>query len=147
MRRRSQSRGERLRGQRRRCAGSPIARYRLSSGQKKMSSRMRDLNSRPFLSSGRRLSLRKEAEPHDAKIPKEVSKSCDINQKLGSKPNHFKVTLSNKAELVFGEEVSMDLMSMGGKSILHMICTSTRFSAAVFVDFSEADYDQGSDGL
>eukprot|EP00171_Calliarthron_tuberculosum_P023580 IDg23580t1 len=89
----------------------------------------------------------KQAETHDAKLLKEISKKCDTCQKFGPKPNRFQVTLPKEEDLVFGEELSMDLMNIRGNKILHLICTSTRFSAAVFVDLNEADYGQGANGL
>lgn len=89
----------------------------------------------------------KQFETHDAKLLKNISKNCVTCQKFRPKPNRFRVTLPKEENLVFGQELSMDLVNIRGNTILHLICTSTRLSAAVFLDLNEADYGQSADGL
>ena len=47
----------------------------------------------------------------------------------------------------FGDELSMDLMFLNGKAVLHIIDTATRFSAATFLDAHGSSYGQSVDGI
>ena len=85
------------------------------------------------------LNLIRKARSHEAteaitKVLKEISKSCNTCQRLGSQPTIFKTTLPTLQEVKFGEEISMDLMFIEGKAILHIVDTATRFSSAIFLD-------------
>ena len=77
------------------------------------------------------LNLIRKARPHEAteattRILKEISKSCNTCQKLGSQTTRIKTTLPTLQEVKFGEEISMDLMFIEGKAILHIVDTATR---------------------
>jgi hypothetical protein len=50
-------------------------------------------------------------------------------------------------KLVFGDELSIDLMWIEGDAVLHVVDTATRFSATTYLDTNGADYGQGVDGI
>jgi hypothetical protein len=51
----------------------------------------------------------------------------------------FKVSIPED-DLVFGDEVSIDLMFLDGNAVLHVVDTATRFSAAAFLDAHDETY-------
>lgn len=67
------------------------------------------------------------------KTLEEINKACNTCQKFGPKPVRFKASLPTE-ELVFGDELSMDLQWIDGEPILHVINTATKFSAATFLE-------------
>lgn len=69
-----------------------------------------------------------------AKILKEISRSCNTCERLESQPTGFKTTLHTYSDVKFGDEVSLDLMFIEGKALLHIVDTATRFSLAVFLE-------------
>lgn len=90
----------------------------------------------------------KRARPNDLDkgtkgILKEISESCQTCQKLGPKPIRFKASIPIEDQLVFGSELSIDLMFIDSKAILHIVDSATRFSSAVFLD----DYGQRVEGI
>ena len=94
------------------------------------------------------LSFLKKARPSEfngetRKILEEISSACNTCQRLGPKPLRFKGTLSSGEELIFGEELSIDLMFIDSEAILHIVDTATRFSAAVFL----REYGQSVEGI
>ena len=98
------------------------------------------------------LNLIRKAPPHEAteattKVLKEISKSCNAGQRLGSQPTRFKTTLPALQEVKFGEEISMDLMFIEGKALLHIVDTATRFSSAIFLDSQGHNYRQSVNGI
>jgi hypothetical protein len=85
---------------------------------------------------------RPEQLDHDTlKILEEISNACQMCQRLGPKPVRFKVSIPEE-DLVFGDEVSIDLMFLIGSAFLHVVDTETRFSAAGFLDDHGAAYGQ-----
>jgi hypothetical protein len=64
----------------------------------------------------------------------QIASACGTCQKLGPKPIRFKVSLPNMEDIVFGDELSIDLMFIDGQIVLHVVATETRFSAATFLD-------------
>jgi hypothetical protein len=80
------------------------------------------------------------------KILEEISNACQVCQRLGPKPVRFKVSIPEE-DLVFGDEVSIDLMFLDGSAVLHVVDTATRFSAAGFLDDHGAAYGQSVNGV
>jgi hypothetical protein len=74
----------------------------------------------------------------------QIASACETRQKLGPKPIRFKVSLPNMKDIVFGDELSIDLMFIDGQVVLHVVITMTRFSAATFLDFTTARLDKVS---
>jgi hypothetical protein len=64
----------------------------------------------------------------------DIENSCSTCQRFSSKPLRLKTTLPSGEELSFGSELSMDLMLINGKAVLHVIDTATRFNAVTFLD-------------
>jgi hypothetical protein len=62
------------------------------------------------------------------------------------KPLRLKTTLPSEEELSFGSELSMDLMFINDKAVLHVIDSATRSNAAAFLDSHSESYEQSSDG-
>ena len=83
-----------------------------------------------------------ETKDETKNIVEELSKNCDTYQRLTSLPVRFKVTLPTEEELVFGDEISMDLMWLDCKSVFHIIVTATRFKIANFRDSHVENYGQ-----
>lgn len=55
----------------------------------------------------------------------------------------FEVTLPNEDRIVFGSDLSLDLMFINGKALLHIVDTATKFSSATFLD----KYGQSTTGI
>ena len=47
----------------------------------------------------------------------------------------------------FGDEISIDLVWLDGKAVLHIVDTATRFSSATFIDAYGLDYGQSVEGI
>jgi hypothetical protein len=62
------------------------------------------------------------------------------------KPVRFKVSIPEE-DLVFGDDVSIDLMFLDGSAVLHVVDTETRFSAPGFLDDNGAAYEQSVNGV
>ena len=88
-----------------------------------------------------------EVDSETKKVLDEISKYCEICQRNARPPLRFKVTIPTKDNLKFCEEVSMDLMFLDGKAVLHVIDTATRFSAATFLDSHGQNYGQSTEGI
>jgi hypothetical protein len=77
----------------------------------------------------------------------DIEKACRTCQRYSSNPLRRKTTLPSGEELYFGSELSMDLMFINGKAVLHVIDSATRFNAATFIDLHSESHGQGSDGI
>lgn len=62
-----------------------------------------------------------------------IQSSCDVCQREADAPYRFRVSLSH-SEVVFNRVVSLDLMKLNNKSILHAVDRDTKFSAACFLN-------------
>jgi hypothetical protein len=94
----------------------------------------------------------KRARPDDLDkdtmaILQNISQSCETCQRLGPRPIRFKVSIPPTDDIVFEDEVSIDLMFINGKAILHIADTATMFSAATFLDSNLATYGQSVEGV
>jgi transposase InsO family protein len=76
-----------------------------------------------------------------------IESACSTCKRYSSKPLRLKTTLPSGEELSFGSELSMDLMFINGKSVIHVIDSATRFNAATFLDSHSESYGQSSDGI
>lgn len=102
--------------------------------------------------SERLLNLLKLARPYEnhtetRKIIEDICRNCDTCQRFSVPPVRFKVSLPNEDELVFGDEISIDLMFLDNCSVLHVVDTATRFSAATFLDKHGETYGQSVEGI
>ena len=98
------------------------------------------------------LDLLKRARPWETdagtkEVLEQISKACDACQRLGPTPLRFKTSLPNEEDLIFGDKVSIDLMWVDGKAVLHVVDTATRFSAATFLDANVMDYGHSVEGI
>jgi hypothetical protein len=50
-------------------------------------------------------------------------------------------------DIVFGDELSIDLMFIDGQAVLHVADTGTRFSAATFLDSYNGLFGQSVEGV
>lgn len=73
-----------------------------------------------------------ETDSKTMEILKDISQKCDPCQRMGPTPIRFRASIP-EAELVFGDEVSIDLTWINGVAVMHLVDTATRFSAATFV--------------
>lgn len=64
----------------------------------------------------------------------DVSAACKNCQHYGPAPIRFKASIPSEENLVFGNEISVNLMFLDGKALLHVVYTAARFSAATFLD-------------
>ena len=62
-------------------------------------------------------------------------------------PIKFKVSLSDEIGLKFCYKVSIDLIFLDGKAVLHVIDTTTHVSAATFLHSYGKKYGQTADGI
>ena len=66
---------------------------------------------------------------------------------LVSQPNRFNTALLALQDVKLGEEISMDLMFIEGKAILHIVDTAYRFSWAIYLDSQIHNYGQSVNGI
>lgn len=91
-------------------------------------------------------------KPDTLDVLKEIVKKCDPCQRIGPTPVRFRASIPED-ELVFGDELSIDLAWVEGDAFLHVVDTATRFSATTFLDWKphsdgpEKDYGQSVDGV
>ena len=88
-----------------------------------------------------------ETDEETRRILKEIRTSCNACQRYGPKPLRFKTFLPNEDDLKFGDEISMGMMFLDGKAVLHIVDTATRFSAATFLDANGGEYGQSVEGI
>jgi hypothetical protein len=50
-------------------------------------------------------------------------------------------------DIVFGDELSIDLMFIDGQAVLHVVDTATRFSAVTFLDSYNGSFGQSVEGV
>ena len=95
------------------------------------------------------LKLAKPDQDHEQtkKILEEIAANCEACQRFTVPPMRFKTSLQTEEELVFGDEISIDLMYIDNCAILHVVDTATRFSAATFLDKHGENYGQSVDGI
>lgn len=68
------------------------------------------------------------------KVLEEVSKHCLDYQCYGSSPRKFKSATLIEDAHVFGDEISIDIMFLDGKVLLHVVDLATLFSPATLID-------------
>ena len=88
-----------------------------------------------------------ETDDNTKALLEEIAKNCDTCQRFTSPPVRFKASLPTEEDLVFGDELSIDLMFLDGKAVLHIVDTATRFSAATFLDSHGEKYGQSVEGI
>ena len=86
--------------------------------------------------------LIKRAKPSEAnertmKHIKEVIQECRTCQHHAPSPRSFQVTMPGK--ITFNQEVALDLMWINRRPVLHVICTQTHFSSAIFLTSESAE--------
>ncbi len=84
-----------------------------------------------------------ETNSETKEILEDIAKHCDTCQRFTAPPVRFKVTLPTEEELVFGDELSIDLMWIDNQAVLHIVDTATRFSVATFLE-NKDNYGMGS---
>jgi hypothetical protein len=94
-------------------------------------------------SSEKLLNLLKRARPEQVttetrKLLNEIVDACTACQTFAPKPLSFRVSIPEE-DLVFNDELSMDLMWFDGAAALHVIDTATRFSSATFLETQSVD--------
>ena len=67
-----------------------------------------------------------------------LASECEICQRNAASPNRFRVSLPPE-DIVFNRVVCMDIMSLSGKTVLHMIDRDTKFSVAEFMRNESAE--------
>jgi hypothetical protein len=98
------------------------------------------------------LNLLQRARPYDTsqgnmQVLQQIASACETCQKLGPKSIRFKVSLPNMEDIVFGDELSIDLMFIDGQAVLHVVNSATRFSAATFLDSHNGSFGQSVEGV
>ncbi len=88
-----------------------------------------------------------EINSETRELLQEIADHCDTCQRYSSPPLRFKASIPDESELVFGDELSIDLMFLDSKAVLHIVDTATRFSAATFLDSHGETYGQSVDGI
>jgi hypothetical protein len=95
------------------------------------------------------LNLIRRARPEEidndtSSILREIVTACKTCQRYGPKPARFKVSMPNMDYMVFGDDLSIDLMFIESIAILHIIDTATRFSGAIYLN---NEYGQSVEGV
>lgn len=81
--------------------------------------------------------LLSRARPEDAtaetkRILEEISKHCDVCQRIQPAPRRFRVAMGTE-NIRFNERILMDIMYLDGKPVLHIIDEGTHLNAAQFI--------------
>lgn len=99
-----------------------------------------------------RRSKAKDPKEDTLDVLKDIIKRCDPCQRVGPTLVRFRASIPEE-ELVFGDELSIDLAWVEGDAFLHVVDTATRFSATTFLNAEphsigpEKDYGQSVDGV
>jgi len=80
-----------------------------------------------------------ETKTETLKVLKNISKACATCQSLENKPMHFQVSLPD-TNIVFNQELALDLMFIDRKAILHVVDLATHYSAATFLKGQSVDH-------
>lgn len=80
------------------------------------------------------------AKPSTLKQLQDVSRNCDLCQRLAKDPSRFRVALP-PGDIVFNRTVLLDIMYLDGKPLLHVVDKDTLFSAATFLSNGESTED------
>ena len=78
-----------------------------------------------------------EINPQTLEALEDITKSCDVCQRLAREPGRFCVSLP-PGEVVFNRTISMDIMTLEGRTVLHIIDNDTKFGAAQFLQQGES---------
>ena len=62
----------------------------------------------------------------------DITKRCDPFQRIQNAPHRFPVSFGTP-DAIFNERIMVDVMSIDGKKVLHVVDEGTRFSAARFL--------------
>lgn len=94
-------------------------------------------------SSNKLYNLIKKATPNQAdsntlNILNQISESCTTCQTFSSKPYRFRVSIPPE-KIIFNEEISLDLMWLGKRPVLHVVDTHTNFGSASFLRGQSAE--------
>ena len=68
---------------------------------------------------------------------KQIGRECLPCQRYAKQPMRYMATIPE--DVTFNREVVTDIMAIAGKSVLHAVCTGTRFSAASFLSDHSAE--------
>lgn len=95
-----------------------------------------------------KLAIPWETDEKSKDIFEDIAKNCDTCQRHSAPPIRFKVSLPTEEQnLVFGDELSLDLMWLDSKAVLQIVDTATRFNAATFLDSNGETYGQSVEGV
>jgi hypothetical protein len=74
----------------------------------------------------------KDLPPETRSLLDETSHTCHACQVYASKPISFQIR--NVDDIVFNQEIRLDLMYIDGRPVLHVVDTGTTFGAATFLE-------------
>lgn len=74
--------------------------------------------------------------------PEKIVRHCSTGQRFAKPPIRFKMSLPTEENLLFCDELSIDLMVLNGKSVLQIVDTATYFYVATFLYAYGANYGQ-----
>lgn len=77
----------------------------------------------------------------------EITKNCDNFQRFSTEPLRFEESLSEEPQLVFQDEILLDLPFIDGRAIFYIVDTATHFSAATFLYSHGEIYGQTVEGI
>lgn len=81
-----------------------------------------------------KLAKRYEIHSETKKRVDNIFHKCDTCLRFSVPPFRFNGSFPNEDELVFGNEISVDLMFLDNFSVRHVVVTATRFSAATLLE-------------
>lgn len=71
-------------------------------------------------------------QPDTRKLLEDISKACHACKTFSKKPVTFQVRF--REDVVFNKQVRLDLMSIEGYSVLHIVDARTNYSAARLIE-------------
>lgn len=88
-----------------------------------------------------------EVNAETSDIFNDIVSHCRNCQHHGPAPIRFKITIPTKESVLFGVELSIDLMFLNGKAFLHIVDPTTSVSGATFLNAHESNYEQSTEGV
>jgi hypothetical protein len=87
-----------------------------------------------------------DLDTESKKVLEDISAACVTCQYLGPKPVRFRASLPSD-DLIFGDELSIDLFWVDGAAVLQVVDVATKFTASTFLDNNGFNYGQSIDGV
>lgn len=70
-------------------------------------------------------------------ILEEIYLNCQNFQRFGPAPIRFRASIPTEEHIVFGDEISLDVMLLDGNTVIYVVDTETHLLSATFCSYME----------